>query len=375
VATAENAIIEPTTVEEAARALRTIGEPRSPADVTIVGNATKLADLKPAVECVSTRRLNRVIEYAPEDMTITVEAGVSFDAINALTAKDNLRLALDPPGYDGQATIGGVLATNDSGPMRAAYGSPRDMVLGATIVLYDGTVIRSGGRVVKNVAGYGLHRLMCGSWGRFGLIASATLRLRPRAESLRLATWPARLTMEARLRDDLTGNWVCNVAAQFTRSIRSGPHQPALLTWMCDKVGVDEDITVIVGFEDDAQTAEDEVVMLSRKWENCVAHSPSDSVDLYRRILTLTAGAPFRAGVRPSRVPHAVAELRCGSRVIAHALSGAIVLPDHPDTWDATANTVRSNGGHLIVPRRLAADEHDGLRARVASALRGGTPA
>lgn len=374
-ANGDSAIIEPSTVEEAARALRHIGEPRSPGAVTILGNGTKLADLEPAAACISTRRLNRVIDYAPEDMTITVEAGVSFDAINARAAEDNLRLALDPPGYDGRATIGGVLATNDSGPMRAAYGSPRDMVLGATVVLYDGTVIRSGGRVVKNVAGYGLHRLMCGSWGRFGLIASATLRLRPRAESLRLAIWPARFSMEALIADPLTDNLVCNVAAQFTQAIRSELQQPTLLTWTRQKAGDLEEITVIVGFEDDAETAEDEVEMLALEHEDCVALSALDSVDLYRQILAQSAGAPLRASLRPSRLPHAVAEIGRWSRVIAHVSSGAIVVLDRPDNWNLVSDIVRSLGGHTIVPREFAADAHDTLRARVASALRGGTPA
>ncbi len=368
-------MIEPSTVEEAARAMRDIGEPRSPGAVTILGNGTKLADLKPAAACVSTRRLNRVIDYAPEDMTITVEAGVSFDAINALAARDNLRLALDPPGYDGRATIGGVLASNDSGPMRAAYGSPRDMVLGATLVLYDGTVIRSGGRVVKNVAGYGLHRLMCGSWSRYGLIASATLRLRPRAESLRLATWPARPSMEDARADPLTSNFVCNLAAQFTRAVRSEPHQPTVLTWMSQKAGHPEGLTVIVGFEDDPETAAEEVERLAEDHEDCVALSASDSVRLYEQIRTLSAGAPFRAGLRPSRVPHAVAEIGRWSRVIAHASSGTIVIPDRPTDWSLMADIVRSLGGNMIVPREFAADEHDTLRARVAGALRGGTPA
>src|SRR5207245_4432817 len=88
-------------------------------------------------------------------------------------------LAIDPPDRGG-ATIGGILATADAGPLRHRYGAPRDLVLGMTVVLSDGAVARSGGKVIKNVAGYDLAKLFCGSFGTLGLIASVNLRLHPR---------------------------------------------------------------------------------------------------------------------------------------------------------------------------------------------------
>jgi glycolate oxidase FAD binding subunit len=125
---------------------------------------------------LSTRRLDRVLEHEAGDLTATVEAGIRLSALAAQLAEQNQMLALDPPG---DPTVGACLAGSLSGPRRHRYGAPRDLVLGVTVVLADGTVASSGGKVVKNVAGYDLGKLCCGSEGRFGLIARASLRLHP----------------------------------------------------------------------------------------------------------------------------------------------------------------------------------------------------
>jgi glycolate oxidase FAD binding subunit len=125
---------------------------------------------------VSTRRLYRILEHEAGDLTATVEAGVRLSTLRARLAQAGQMLALDPPG---DPTVGACLAASLSGPRRHRYGAPRDLVLGVTVVLVDGTVASSGGKVVKNVAGYDLGKLFCGSRGRFGLIARASLRLHP----------------------------------------------------------------------------------------------------------------------------------------------------------------------------------------------------
>jgi glycolate oxidase FAD binding subunit len=125
---------------------------------------------------VSTAGLDRVLEHAPGDLTVTVEAGVRLRDLNQRLAEHRQMVALDPPG---NPTIGACLAASLSGPRRHRYGAPRDLVLGVTVVLADGTVANAGGKVVKNVAGYDLGKLFCGSEGRLGLIARATLRLHP----------------------------------------------------------------------------------------------------------------------------------------------------------------------------------------------------
>ena len=123
-----------------------------------------------------TRRLDRVIEHEAGDLTATVEAGILLSTLNARLARAGQMLALDPPG---DPTIGACIAGNLSGPRRHRYGGPRDLVLGATLVLADGTVASAGGKVVKNVAGYDLGKLACGSRGRLGLLARVSLRLHP----------------------------------------------------------------------------------------------------------------------------------------------------------------------------------------------------
>lgn len=125
---------------------------------------------------LSTRSLDRVLEHEAGDLTATVEAGIRLSQLNARLAAAGQMLALDPPG---DPTIGACLAGNLSGPRRHRYGAPRDLVLGVTVVLADGTVASAGGKVVKNVAGYDLGKLFCGSEGRLGLIARVSVRLHP----------------------------------------------------------------------------------------------------------------------------------------------------------------------------------------------------
>jgi glycolate oxidase FAD binding subunit len=125
---------------------------------------------------LSTERLDRILEHEAGDLTCTVEAGVRLSALRATLAAAGQRLSLDPPG---DPTIGACLARRLSGPLSHRFGSPRDLVLGVTLVLGDGTVCSSGGKVVKNVAGYDLGKLVCGSEGRLGLIARVALRLHP----------------------------------------------------------------------------------------------------------------------------------------------------------------------------------------------------
>jgi glycolate oxidase FAD binding subunit len=143
-------------------------------------------------EDVTTERLNRVLEHEAGDLTCTVESGIRLSALQAVLARDGQRLSLDPPG---DPTIGALLAENLSGPLRHRFGAPRDLVLGATLVLGDGTIANAGGKVVKNVAGYDLARLACGSRGRLAFVARASLRLHPIPKATRtLVTEPDDVT-------------------------------------------------------------------------------------------------------------------------------------------------------------------------------------
>jgi glycolate oxidase FAD binding subunit len=138
-----------------------------------------------AVE-MSLERLDRTLEHNVGDLTASFEAGVPLARIQRELAAAGQRLALDPPlGPDGvsAATLGGVLATADSGPLRHRFGGPRDLILGITVALSDGTVATAGGKVIKNVAGYDLAKLYTGSFGTLGVILSANLRLHPIPET------------------------------------------------------------------------------------------------------------------------------------------------------------------------------------------------
>jgi glycolate oxidase FAD binding subunit len=152
--------------------------------VRIVGAGTKGGWGRPGADpelVLQTAGLDGVLEHNAGDLTAVLEPGVPLSRAQETFASRGQMFALDPwPGPQEQATIGGVLATGDSGPLRHRYGAARDLVLGMTVVLSDGTVARSGGQVIKNVAGYDLAKLFCGSFGTLGLIASVNIRLHPR---------------------------------------------------------------------------------------------------------------------------------------------------------------------------------------------------
>jgi glycolate oxidase FAD binding subunit len=120
--------------------------------------------------------MSRVLEHEAGDLTCTVEAGIRLSALAVALAPSGQRLSLDPPG---DPTIGACLASSLSGPLRHRFGAPRDLVLGVTLVLADGTIVNAGGKVVKNVAGYDLGKLVCGSQGRLAFIGRVSLRLHP----------------------------------------------------------------------------------------------------------------------------------------------------------------------------------------------------
>ena len=118
--------------------------------------------------------MNALREHAWQDMTCTVEAGCTWAAMQAELARHGQMVALDPL-WPERATVGGIVATNDSGALRLKYGGLRDLIIGMTVVLADGTIAKSGGKVVKNVAGYDLHKLMTGSFGTLGVIVGGEL--------------------------------------------------------------------------------------------------------------------------------------------------------------------------------------------------------
>ena len=145
------------------------------------GGGTRLAWGAAPARCdlvVDTWQLNAVLEHSAGDQVVRAQAGVPVAALAQILATAGQRLAVDPA--DSGGTVGGLLATGVAGPLRLRYGAPRDLLIGITLVRADGTVARAGGKVVKNVAGYDIGKLLAGSYGTLGLITEATFRLHPR---------------------------------------------------------------------------------------------------------------------------------------------------------------------------------------------------
>lgn len=172
-------VVEPANEAELAAALQLAND----AGLAVIprGGGTKLGwgNLPVRAQIVlSTIRLNRIIEHVWADLTVSVEAGCTVANLQAALAEHGQRLAVDPL-WPERATIGGILSANDSGPLRLRFGALRDLILGVTIALPDGTVASSGGKVVKNVAGYDLPKLVTGALGTLGVITRAVFRLHP----------------------------------------------------------------------------------------------------------------------------------------------------------------------------------------------------
>jgi glycolate oxidase FAD binding subunit len=224
-------VIEAASAEEIATALRQASELGQ--SVVIRGAGTK-ADWGRSPQRVDrtlcTRRLNRILAHEHGDLTATIEAGATLADANASLASAGQWLPLDPPFAD-RATIGGILATNDSGPLRQRFGTPRDLVIGVQLATTDGVLARAGGRVVKNVAGYDLSKLVAGSFGSLAAIVSATFKLAPLPKSTK--------TLVARVSD-------VEAVEQIVREVMSSQLEPIAFEIQSDTVAGLGDAETIV---------------------------------------------------------------------------------------------------------------------------------
>jgi glycolate oxidase FAD binding subunit len=338
-------VAEPASVEEASRVLAAAS--RAGKKVVVVGNGSKLGLGNPPERLdllVSTRRLHRVLEHAAGDLVVEVEAGARLADLQAALAPSGQWLALDPP--EPGATVGGVVAANASGPRRLRYGTVRDLIIGITVVLADGTVAHAGGKVVKNVAGYDLSKLFCGSLGTLGLIAEATFRLHPR---------PAAAAAVA-----LQVDRIEQAGEAVRRLLRSTLVPSAIeLTWY-DRPGL---LTVVIegirpGVEAQAAAAAD---LLGEVGETEVLGPGGTEAALSQ------LGAPpwekeevgIKVAVPPAELPGAFADLGPGfswglGRLAAHAGTGVLKVGlTGPDP--ANADQLEAFAGFLVEARaRLA---------------------
>jgi len=188
------------------------------------GNPPKRAEL-----VLSMARLNRIIEHAWADLTVTVEAGCTLQALQSTLAQHGQRLACDGL-WPERATVGGMLSTNDSGALRLRFGALRDLIIGVTLALPDGTLAASGGKVVKNVAGYDLPKLVTGALGTLGVITRAVFRLHPLCPTKSPLTFaPSSWDQMQRLLHAIQDSKLAHTSFQMRAASGAGPQADVLL--------------------------------------------------------------------------------------------------------------------------------------------------
>jgi glycolate oxidase FAD binding subunit len=237
-------IAYPTTVEELSEIMACAHQHRWRVLPLGSGSKLKWGGLAQGIQLgISTERLNRLIDHADGDLTVTAEAGMKLADLQLLLAKAGQFLALNPA-Y-ATATLGGIIATADSGALRHRYGGVRDMLLGIEFVRADGAIAKAGGRVVKNVAGYDLMKLFTGSWGTLGILTQVTFRVYPIPEAsetvvLTGSTSQIAQAAETLLASALTPTAVELLAASSSKRLNLGDGLALIARFQSIPVGVAE---------------------------------------------------------------------------------------------------------------------------------------
>jgi glycolate oxidase FAD binding subunit len=367
-------VVFPGSADEVARVVQTAAAAAVP--VIPWGGGTEVhrgAPPRDGALVVSLRRLDQVLEHEPGDLTATAEAGITLAALQGALGARGQWLPLDPP-VPGEATLGGVLAANTAGPRRQGYGTARDHVIGIRVVAADGQLVRAGGKVLKNVAGYDLAKLYIGSRGTLGIIVDATLKLGPRPEAVG-ACWATFSGLEP--------------AAGAAAALAGSELEPAVLTLLDARAAeacgrhaglaeadgptvlvLFEGLAAAVAWERDAAAgrlrtagarhvavldgaAAERVLDAVREARRLVARPVAVATagvlptDLGTYLVTVGAAAAGSAGVGLAAVAHA-----------GHGLITLILVADAPEPPAATTTAVvlarcrdaaRARGGHLVV--------------------------
>lgn len=301
---------------------------------------------------LETGGLNRLVSHAAEDWTVTVEAGMELRRLQQLLAPAGQWLPLDPAAASAGATLGGLLASGETGPLRLAHGGLGDLAIGALLLPADGSVVRTGGEVIKNVAGYDLAKLFTGSLGAYGLVGQLTLRVHPLPETSATLSVPC---------EDLAG------ALAAARAVTASPLGPAAVEW--DGAGR----RLLVRFHG---TADGTAARTRRATAELPALAPARVLDgdaeetAWREYAALVAGEEgdtvLRAGVHPSQLPALDAALgetarRCGVQALlaAGAVAGVCTArlrgggPEaHATCLTEWRRAVRDAGGSVVLRRR-----------------------
>ncbi|HJW36367.1 MAG TPA: FAD-binding oxidoreductase [Actinomycetes bacterium] len=345
-------VARPGSVEEASQVLRAAAD--DGLAVAFSGGGSKLGLGNPPERVdllVSTERMDQVLEHAAGDLVVRAQAGVRLADLQQLLAPAGQWLALDPP--EPRATLGGVVAANASGPRRLRYGTVRDLIIGITVVLADGTVAHAGGKVVKNVAGYDLAKLFCGSLGTLGMVAEVIFRLHPVPAAAAVVT----VALGAPER-----------VGQATRRLLRSALEPSAVELTVDERGWPGRLTVV--FEGirpgvDAQAAA-AAELLGQVGEAAVA-GPGETDAALSQLGALPfekAELAFKATCPPAELPAVLGDLgggqqREGGSVGAHAGTGILWLAS-----GAREGDLRADNPFLPGLVRWIAEAREGLAAR-----------
>lgn len=309
---------------------------------------------------IDVRGLARVIDYPAADMTITVEAGLTLAALQTTLAAQRQRLPLDAP-HPERATLGGIYATNTSGPRRFGAGRPRDLIIGVGFATADGRVVRGGGRVVKNVAGYDFPKLLTGSMGTLGILSRMTLKVRPapEASALALASFDAAEALGLAL-DRLNTSATRPIALEVLNRPAAGRVSAARElpgAWI-----------LAVGFEDNAAAVAWQLDTLARELgptrAGLLTLQDDEAAPCWSDLVGLAAAAPgplsLVANLRPSTVVRFCARLdpgrwavhaHAGNGIVRAQALGAIALEDLAAELDRLRAEAVRDGGNLILAR------------------------
>lgn len=296
---------------------------------------------EPADLVLDTTAMTGVITHNPGDMTVAVLAGTPLRVLNDELAVHGQRVALDAARVDAGATVGGLVATADAGPSALVHGSLRDLVIGTTVVLADGTPARSGGHVIKNVAGYDLSKLLHGAHGTLALIAEVVLRLHPVPAAEATVRLPCSL----------------DEAAAAARVVLGSPLEPVALEWTDGAL-----LTRLAGNPSTVATRAERLSALLGP--SATPLDAQGATTVWRRHRELVSGDPdgraiLRLGTRPSRLPEVLAALvddLGGNRITAGLGTGVatLALPDDAATVERAHQLVHSAGGTSMLRSRPA---------------------
>jgi len=316
------------------------------------GGLVKLDPANPpgagAIAAVSTARLNRLVEHAVGDLTVTAEAGMKFADLQLLLAAAGQFLPIDPA-YPQQATLGGIVATADAGSLRHRYRGVRDLLLGMTFVRSDGKIAVAGGRVVKNVAGYDLMKLFTGAYGTLGVISQVTFRVYPLPESSGTVV--------------LTGE--VNALSQTAQILLSSALTPSAIDLLSPqlvaKLGLGKGTGLIVRFQSIAPSVKQQSARLLEVGEKLGLQGTSccenEDRQLWQRLPETMWDSGTKSaiickiGIRPSEAVTAINDLPVQDALI-HAGSGLGVLRFESATADRLLQVRRgceAKGGFLTV--------------------------